>query len=117
MLVISKSIGACPHPAVAVRSQIHDSRGKTRMHLPSRLALVALLALLLPACAQAAFPGANGKIAFDEDTGGHAGVFTVNPDGTGSGPLADGVLSPKLSPDGERLLAGASQGGNRDVWV
>jgi Tol biopolymer transport system component len=78
-----------------------------------RLGLVAVLALLLPAQAQAAFPGTNGKIAFDEDQGGHSGIWTMNPDGTGAGSLVDGFFNPKSSPDGARLLTTNSS----DVWV
>jgi hypothetical protein len=42
--------------------------------------LVATVALLVPAGAQAAFPGANGKIAFFHQSGT---IDVVNPDGTG----------------------------------
>jgi WD40 repeat protein len=81
------------------------------------LGLLAALAMLLPVSAQAAFPGANGKIAFYDDQAPHAGIFVVNPDGTGAVPLADGFYDPKWSPDGTRLLASTYQAGNTDVWI
>jgi len=68
----------------------------------------AMLACLAPP-AQAAFPGANGKIAFSffESDGGTAQLCTVNPDGTGAtcltqtnGPV---VEHPAWSPDGQRI--------------
>ena len=49
--------------------------------------------------AEAAFPGQNGKIAFD--AGGQ--VRTVNADGSGSAVVGPGV-DPAWSPDGTRLL-------------
>jgi hypothetical protein len=87
------------------------------MHIQRWFGLLAVVALLLPASAQAAFPGANGKIAFDESVSPHTGVFVVNPDGSGTAPLADGFFTAKWSPDGTRFLAHSTQGGNTDVWV
>jgi TolB protein len=80
----------------------------------SSLVVVALIALLLTAtlvlllgasAAHAAFPGANGKIAFV--SGGHA--WTIDPDGSGETalpPPARGPLAGYLqwSPDGSRLV-------------
>ncbi|HKP90676.1 MAG TPA: hypothetical protein VJT75_11980 [Thermoleophilaceae bacterium] len=43
------------------------------------LALAALAACLAPACAQASFPGRNGRIAFVRPG---LGIYTVKPDGT-----------------------------------
>jgi dipeptidyl aminopeptidase/acylaminoacyl peptidase len=69
-----------------------------------RLALLSVLsALLLPASAQATFPGANGKIAF---FGPSACLQMVNPDGTGrTEPGVCGGTSAAISPDGERVLS------------
>jgi dipeptidyl aminopeptidase/acylaminoacyl peptidase len=68
------------------------------------LALVAsvLCALALPAAAQAAFPGANGKIAFER---GHD-IWSMNPDGTGQVNLTNtGAFEtdPAWSPDGTKV--------------
>jgi Tol biopolymer transport system component len=53
------------------------------------------------ASTQAAFPGANGKIAFTEYVNGYR-VYTINPDGTGRIALAQGT-DPAWSPDGRKI--------------
>ena len=68
-------------------------------------ATVAAVSLLLSAGnALAAFPGANGKLAF---TTGYDGLYTVNPDGTGEvrlGPCAvGGCFDARWSPDGSNI--------------
>ena len=66
------------------------------------LLLMALVALLAPASAHAAFPGANGKIAFER--GGD--IWTVNPDGTGEANLTNSPATesnPAWSPDGNLI--------------
>jgi Tol biopolymer transport system component len=66
-------------------------------------ALVAAVALLVPASAHAAFPGANGKIAFDDVyTPPAAHISTINPDGTGATVLAVGGDA-AWSADGHKL--------------
>jgi len=67
------------------------------------LRAVAALAVLLlaPAGAQAAFPGANGKIAFAEYANG-SHIYTINPDGTGRIELAGG-RDPAWSPNGQKI--------------
>ncbi len=63
---------------------------------------VLVVALLLPAASEAAFPGANGKIAFVR-----AGdIWTMNPDGTGQVNLTNtpqAEADPAWSPDGSRI--------------
>jgi TolB protein len=73
------------------------------------LSLCALGLLLLPATAQGAFPGENGKIAFI----GTGGITTMNPDGTGAAVLANGGF-PAWSADGTRI---AFRGGHGDIYV
>ena len=58
-------------------------------------------ALALASSAQAAFPGANGKIAF---TYGNGNVDTINPDGTGQTTLAQYGYDPAWSADGCKLV-------------
>src|SRR5215212_8469229 len=63
---------------------------------------MALVSLAVPLAAQAAFPGANGKIAFERDNE----IFLMNPDGSGAAPLtSNGVAKrdPAVSPDGKRI--------------
>jgi hypothetical protein len=63
--------------------------------------VTASLCLLLAAGpAQAAFPGANGKIAAAKDSD-PTGIHTLNPDGTGDTALTSaGDRNPAWSPDG-----------------
>ena len=79
------------------------------------LLVIALLALASPA--HASFPGQNGKIAFYDNDGSHAGVFVMNSDGSGATPVADGFVGPRWSPDGTRFAAPSTQGGNTDIWT
>jgi len=71
------------------------------------LVLTALL-LVAPA-AQAAFPGANGKVVFWDDRGQPTyGIYTMNPDGTDVRKLIDigspsNNPSPAWSPDGSKI--------------
>jgi WD40 repeat protein len=70
--------------------------------------LAASLLLAIVPAAQATFPGQNGKIAFDDLPGG-AGVFTINPDGSGQTLVAPGAFWPAWSSDGGRLAYFASR--------
>ena len=82
-----------------------------------RLALILVSAVLLvgvqagvdePPSAEAAFPGANGKIVFASANGK---IVTIDPDGTGRTEVADGV-APKWSPDGGKIAFGSG-----DIFV
>jgi WD40-like Beta Propeller Repeat len=70
------------------------------------LVAVSALAASLAVSAHAAFPGANGKIAFDE-FGGSGCIYSINPDGSGRAhatPCASpGERSPEWAADGKRL--------------
>lgn len=76
--------------------------------------LVALAFLVCSAsAAQAAFPGANGKIAVSAGTGGGADIWVMNPDGSGrvdvTNPdptVPDNTYdqAPHWSPDGQKLI-------------
>lgn len=66
-------------------------------------ALATALLLLTPCHpTQAAFPGANGRIATNEE---FVGIQTMNPDGTGKTLLTSGIndRNPAWSPDGARI--------------
>jgi hypothetical protein len=66
-------------------------------------AAVALALLALPASAQAAYPGSNGKLAFVRD----GQIWTMNPDGTGATQLPGATspaADPQWSPNGSEIL-------------
>ena len=68
------------------------------------------LTLVLAAPVLAAFPGQNGKIAFNTGPpGGPFNIEVINPDGTGRAILTTG-LYPTWSPDGTRLAFLRSDG-------
>ncbi len=78
-----------------------------------------LPAVALPSAAEASYPGANGRIAFDRSTGASSHVYTVRADGTKlirlpcSKPAGDGRChdsEPGWSRDG-RFLAVANSAG------
>jgi Tol biopolymer transport system component len=73
---------------------------------------VSVAVLCAAPVAQAAFPGQNGKIAFETSRGTYGdSIYTANPDGTGAALLVDRSMSeekePAWSPDGTRLLFGS----------
>ena len=100
-------------------------------------ALVLLLALVLAAGtliqgagpAKAAFPGANGKIAFESErtTGrgvdnptGDSEIFIMNPDGTGLKQLTKNTsddFDPSYSAPGEHILFSTNRDGNIEIYV
>jgi Tol biopolymer transport system component len=99
-----------------------------------RVSLLAAAALLIAApSAHAAFPGANGKIAFqsnrdDPSPSGcgfscHTDIYTVGADGSGVQRLTNDAASssnPTWSPDGTRILfdrANPAVSTESDVWV
>src|SRR5690348_379243 len=67
------------------------------------VAVTCLAALALAAPAQAAYPGANGKLAFVRDNQ----IWTMNSDGSGQQQLTNDPTpstSPQWSPDGSKIL-------------
>jgi Tol biopolymer transport system component len=86
----------------------------------SLLILLAVVGVILAvaAPAHAAFPGANGKIAYVRDAGQGVGtcpdeIDTINPDGTGVSSLTSSTstnLSPAWSADGQRIVFARAQG-------
>jgi Tol biopolymer transport system component len=87
------------------------------------VALVAAVALLaLTATAQAAFPGTNGKIAFDSqrDPGFNFDIYSMNSDGSGQTSLTsdpEDDLAPAWSPDGQKIAFYSFRDGAAEVWV
>lgn len=77
---------------------MHERQQALRRPFRRLAAIAALLALALCSPAAAAFPGANGRIAFS----GPTDIRTANPDGSGLQVLATGG-EPAWSADGRRL--------------
>jgi Tol biopolymer transport system component len=80
----------------------------SRLGSAARLSLVALVVsfALAPTAAHAAFPGANGKIAFDTTRDGNSEIYSMNPDGTSQTRLtSNGArdVYPAWSPDGSKI--------------
>jgi Tol biopolymer transport system component len=93
------------------------------------IALVAVVVLWGARPAEAAFPGANGKIAFssnrttgtgvDNPTGDHE-IFAMNPDRTGLEQLTDntaGDVEPTWSANGGWIAWASFQDGNYEIYM
>lgn len=91
------------------------------MRLAALIGALALLASLATAgSAGAAFPGANGLIAFTSLRDGNAEIYAMNPDGTGqtnltNHPASDGDAA--WSPDGRRIAFTSDRDGNLNIYV
>lgn len=80
------------------------------------LLIVLLVALSAPASSYAAFPGTNGKIAFQR--GGD--IWTMNPDGTAQVNLTSSAAdeqNPAWSPDGNSIAFDSNATGQRHLYV
>src|SRR3990170_1838494 len=96
---------------------------------PAIIALLALLALLAAVLAvlapgpnpvESAFPGTNGKIAFESDRDGNYELYTMNADGSGQTNLTNNAAYDThavWSPDGMKIAFTSDRDGNYDVYV
>jgi Tol biopolymer transport system component len=72
--------------------------------------------------ASATFPGRNGKIVFQRNTGAaepQTQIFTVNPDGSGLAQLTNTGINrlPRWSADGTKIVFISGRSGNNEIWV
>jgi TolB protein len=70
--------------------------------------------------AQAAFPGANGKIAFNSDRDGNLEIYAMEPDGSGRVRLTNNAATdtfPAWSPDGQRIAFQSFRDGHSQIYV
>jgi WD40-like Beta Propeller Repeat len=79
-------------------SRIRGDRGEVATIRKLAVALACFLGLALPSAAQAAYPGANGKINFVRSPGG---AHFMNPDGSAQAPASNWGI---WSPDASRVL-------------
>ena len=82
--------------------------------------VAAVAAATVAASARAAFPGANGRIAFSSNRSGNFEIWTVNPDGSGLTNLTNNRASdrgPAWSPDGTKIAFHSNRSGNNEIYV
>jgi TolB protein len=82
--------------------------------------LLSLTSVAFPLTAHAAFPGANGKIAFASDRDGDFEIYVMNPDGSGVTQLTFNSaldFAPAWSPDGTQIAFLSDRDGNNEIYV
>lgn len=97
----------------------HKNRHTVRRLTGFAVALV-LTMLVAPRSTDAAFPGANGKIAFTSDRDGDYEIYTMNPDGSAVVKLTDNSAfdyAPSWSPDGSKIAFFSTRDGNPEIYV
>ncbi len=73
-----------------------------------------------PPVGNAAFPGANGKIAFYSVRDGNGEIYVMNADGSAQARLTNtpaGEVYPKWSPDGTKIAFMSNRDGNSEIYV
>ena len=94
---------------------------KTRVFLI--LATLGLVAGMITATigpAMAAFPGINGKIAFESLRDGNMEIYVMNADGSGQMSLTNNLaedIDPAFSPDGTKIAFVSTRDGNYEIYV
>ena len=99
------------------------SRQRTARRVGAAVAALVTLGAGIAAItpAQAAWSGANGRIAFTTNRDGNLEIYSMAPDGSGQtnltgDPAAD--QDPAWSPDGSRIAFASTRDGNHlDIWV
>jgi Tol biopolymer transport system component len=80
------------------------NHGSVRRRLVTGACLLAVCGAAI-GTASAAYPGSNGKVAFDDGSVSPSRIGTVNPDGSGEATLSQrGDHWPRYSPDGSKIV-------------
>jgi Tol biopolymer transport system component len=82
--------------------------------------LLAVLAVAGGTASGAAFPGANGRIAYASNQSGDWDIYSMNADGSGKRQLTSGPgndTQPSYSADGTRIVFASNRAGNYDVYA
>jgi Tol biopolymer transport system component len=82
-------------------------------------AVLALVALGVASRAEAAFPGINGKIAFQSNRDGNDEIYAMNADGSTQTRLTNNATqdrSPAWSPDGSKIAFSSNRDGNFEIY-
>ncbi|MHB8793190.1 MAG: hypothetical protein ACYC6O_07610 [Thermoleophilia bacterium] len=69
---------------------------------------------------QAAFPGLNGKIAFESDRAGNYEIYTMSAGGSNQTRLTTNAatdVAPSWSPDGTKIAFASNRDGNSEIYV
>jgi Tol biopolymer transport system component len=93
---------------------------RTRRGLALSFLLAAALTVASVDSADATFPGANGRIAFNDYITNQ--IYAVNPDGTGLVQLTHvsrrhTAFAPSWSPDGRHVAFASDEGGRFRLWI
>src|SRR5215204_6283848 len=80
-----------------------------------------VLGLIEAQPAEATFPGKNGKIAFQSDSGGNYDIYTMNGKGGRLVQLTTNTTKfdrdPSWSPDGKKILFRSDRHGSSDIYM
>src|SRR5689334_9241498 len=82
--------------------------------------LAAALFLCLTGDLEAAFPGANGRIAFESERDGNPEIYSMEPDATDQARLTNNPAAdtdPSWSPDGTRIVFTSNRDGNDEIYT
>jgi TolB protein len=82
--------------------------------------VVVLLLTFAMGPARAAFPGFNGKIAFESKRDGNSEVYIMNNDGSGQMNLTNNLaedIDPTFSPDGTKIAFASNRDGNNEIYI
>ena len=98
----------------------HGRRGTRALSVGAAIVAACGLALLLLAApAQAAFPGGNGKIAFETNRDGDLEIFDMDPDGGNENNLTendDDDFEPAYSANGKKIAFAQFDGNDDEIW-